>query len=112
MTPSRAGCFRSRSKFWQADTRSLGLKTRSSSTSGPASWRAIRARAQRRDHDDDQRSLPHCPPRRRPLEAAMTATDKFDPNDEIKEHVAQIETAEGSLIEHKRAAAALLQDVA
>jgi hypothetical protein len=49
------------------------------------------------------------------LEAAMTATDQFDPNkvgDEIKEHVAQIETAEGSLIEHKRAAAALLQDVA
>jgi hypothetical protein len=45
----------------------------------------------------------------------MTATDKFDANkigDEIKEHVAQIEKAEGSLIEHKRAAAALLQDVA
>jgi hypothetical protein len=45
----------------------------------------------------------------------MNSKDKFDANkvgDEIKGHVAQIDSAKGKLIEHTRAAAALLQDVA
>jgi hypothetical protein len=45
----------------------------------------------------------------------MNSKDKFDANkvgDEIKGHIALIESAKGSLIKHTRAAAALLQDVA